>query len=117
MVFTNVINPRSHVSRRDEYRDTLVRRGATIGANATVVCGHTLGRYCFIGAGAVVTGDVPDYGLVYGNPARLHGHVCCCGEKLPVSAKVKNRARIVCGACQRVYTKKDGVVRELEVKP
>lgn len=117
MVFTNVVNPRSHVSRRDEYRTTLVRRGATIGANATVVCGHTLGQYCFIGAGAVVTGDVPDYALVYGNPARLHGYVCSCGEKLPLSARVRMRARVECAACGRVYAKRDGVVGEIEVKP
>src|SRR5580765_4566941 len=64
MVFTNVINPRSHVSRRHEYRKTVVRRGATIGANATILCGHTIGEYAFIGAGAVVTGDVPDYALL-----------------------------------------------------
>ena len=73
MVFTNVINPRSHVSRKDEYKKTLVRKGASIGANATVVCGVTLGRYCFVGAGSVVTRDVPDYALVYGSPARLRG--------------------------------------------
>jgi UDP-2-acetamido-3-amino-2,3-dideoxy-glucuronate N-acetyltransferase len=117
MVFTNVINPRSHISRREEYRPTLVKRGATIGANATVVCGHTLGKYCFIGAGAVVTGDVPDYALVYGNPARLRGHVCCCGEKLPASAQVRDQARIQCTACNRIYTKKDGMVSEVEVQP
>jgi UDP-2-acetamido-3-amino-2,3-dideoxy-glucuronate N-acetyltransferase len=82
MVFTNVINPRSHVSRKHEYQPTLVRRGASIGANATMVCGVTLGRYCFVGAGAVVTRDVPDYGLVYGSPARLHGWICQCGAAL-----------------------------------
>src|SRR6476646_3531240 len=71
MVFTNVINPRSHVSRTHEYKRTLVRRGATIGANATVICGHTIGRYAFIGAGAVVTTDVADYALMLGVPARL----------------------------------------------
>src|SRR5215213_9287604 len=73
MVFTNVINPRSHVSRKDEYRKTLVRRGASIGANATVVCGHTIGRFAFIGAGTVVTRDVPDYALVAGVPGRIIG--------------------------------------------
>ena len=70
MVFTNVVNPRSHVSRKDEYRETLVKRGASLGANCTIVCGHTIGAYAFIGAGAVVTKDVPDYALVVGNPGR-----------------------------------------------
>ncbi len=83
MVFTNVMNPRSHVSRKDEFRNTLVRRGATIGANATVVCGHTLGEYCFIGAGAVATRDVPAHALMIGNPARHAGWMCACGERLP----------------------------------
>jgi len=82
MVFTNVINPRSHVSRKTEYRRTLVRRGATIGANATVLCGTTLGEYCLIGAGAVVTRDVPAHALMTGVPARRTGWVCACGETL-----------------------------------
>ena len=73
MVFTNVINPRSHVNRKNEYRRTLVKRGASIGANATVVCGVTLGKYCFVAAGAVVTRDVPDYALVTGVPAAKGG--------------------------------------------
>lgn len=83
MVFTNVINPRAHVSRKHEYRTTLVRRGASIGANATIVCGHVVGRYAFVGAGAVVTRDVPDYALMVGNPARQLGWVCQCGVRLP----------------------------------
>src|ERR1035437_4135350 len=82
MVFTNVINPRSHVVRKDEYRATLVKRGASFGANCTVVCGITVGRYAFIGAGAVVTRDVPDFALVAGNPARQRGWMCACGIKL-----------------------------------
>lgn len=81
-VFTNVNNPRAEVSRKSEYRPTLVRRGATIGANATVVCGHTLGEYCFIAAGAVVTGDVPAYALMAGVPARRIGWMSRAGEKL-----------------------------------
>ena len=82
MVFTNVINPRSHVVRKDEYKPTLVKRGASLGANCTVICGHTIGRYAFVGAGSVVTRDVPDYALIYGNPARLRGWMCACGIKL-----------------------------------
>lgn len=82
MVFTNVINPRAFIERKSEYRPTLVRRGASIGANATIVCGVTLGEYCFVGAGAVVTHDVPPYATVYGNPARLRGWTCWCGETL-----------------------------------
>src|SRR5262249_29339136 len=82
MVFTNVINPRSHVARKDEYKTTLVRRGASLGANSTIVCGTTIGQYAFVGAGSVVTRDVPDYALVYGNPARLRGWRCACGVAL-----------------------------------
>ncbi|MGI8620118.1 MAG: DapH/DapD/GlmU-related protein [Gemmatimonadaceae bacterium] len=97
MVFTNVINPRSHVPRKDEYRKTLVKRGASIGANATILCGVTLGEYCFVGAGAVVTGDVQPYALVVGVPARHAGWVCQCGVQLPVG----NAS--VCGACNSRY--------------
>ena len=81
-VLTNVTNPRSQVSRKTLYEKTLIRRGATVGANATIVCGVTLGRYCFIGAGAVVTKDVPDYGLVLGNPGKLSCYMSRHGHKL-----------------------------------
>ena len=106
MVFTNVINPRSHVNRKDEYKITLVRKGASIGANATIVCGTTLGRYCFVGAGAVVTKDVPDYALVYGTPARVRGWVCQCGEQLDFTGE-----HAVCSTCGSAYRKQDSVVR------
>ncbi|MFC2075740.1 DapH/DapD/GlmU-related protein [candidate division KSB1 bacterium] len=84
MVFTNVINPRSHVPRKDEFRDTLVRQGASIGANATILCGITIGHYAFVAAGAVVAGDVPAYALVVGVPARQSGWMCACGLKLEI---------------------------------
>jgi UDP-2-acetamido-3-amino-2,3-dideoxy-glucuronate N-acetyltransferase len=81
MVFTNVINPRAAVSRKDEYRPTILKRGVSVGANATIVCGHTLGEYCLIGAGSVVTKDVPPYALMVGNPARQIGWVNANGDK------------------------------------
>lgn len=102
MVFTNVYNPRSFIERKNEYRDTIIKRGATIGANATIVCGHTIGEYAFIGAGAVVTKDVPPYGLVYGNPGRVNGWVCRCGSKLPV--KVGFNGETACTECSSKYT-------------
>ena len=101
MVFTNVVNPRSHVSRKDEYRETLVKRGASLGANTTIVCGHTIGAYAFIGAGAVVTKDVPDYALVVGNPGRLVGWMCQCGVKLASGAAPP--ADATCGVCGSHY--------------
>ena len=107
MVFTNVLNPRSHVSRRNEYRRTLVRRGASIGANATIVCGTTLGEYAFIGAGSVVAKDVPAYALMVGVPARRIGWMCQCGERLPDGGKG------TCGVCGSTYDVVDGTVRQL----
>lgn len=97
-VFTNVVNPRSEVSRKHEYRQTLARRGATIGANATVVCGHELGAYSFVGAGAVVTANVPDFALMVGVPARRLGWMCRCGERLNVEEKAST-----CRGCGRSY--------------
>jgi UDP-2-acetamido-3-amino-2,3-dideoxy-glucuronate N-acetyltransferase len=99
MVFTNVINPRSHVSRRKEYKKTLVGRGATLGANATILCGVTLGEYAFVGAGSVVTHDVPAYALVVGVPARKVGWMCQCGERL--SDRDPTRCK-VCGTKYRL---------------
>jgi len=82
MVFTNVINPRSFIERKTEFKKTLIKKGCSIGANATIVCGVTVGRYAFVGAGSVVTKDVPDFALVYGSPAKVHGWVSIRGEKL-----------------------------------
>ncbi len=87
MVFTNVNNPRSHVSRKNEYAKTLVKRGATIGANATIVCGVTLGEYSFVGAGSVIAADVAPYALTVGVPGKRIGWMCQCGERLPDSGR------------------------------
>jgi UDP-2-acetamido-3-amino-2,3-dideoxy-glucuronate N-acetyltransferase len=101
MVFTNVVNPRSHVSRKQEYRRTLVRKGASLGANSTVVCGVTIGQYGFIGAGAVVTRNVPDYALIVGNPGRISGWMCQCGVKLAQGRTPPSEAK--CAACGTAY--------------
>ena len=111
MVFTNVINPRSHVSRKHEYRKTLVRRGATIGANATIVCGYTIGQYAFVGAGAVVTGHVPDYALMLGVPARQAGWMCHCGERLKLA--VSGSARATCASCGTTYELDQSLLRRV----
>jgi UDP-2-acetamido-3-amino-2,3-dideoxy-glucuronate N-acetyltransferase len=108
-VFTNVTNPRSHVSRKSEYRPTLVRRGSSIGANATIVCGITLGEYSFIGAGAVVTSDVPAFALMVGVPARRVGWMCQCGVRLVVA-----RETAACGACGARYQEAGGVLRQID---
>ena len=100
MVFTNVFNPRSFISRKKEFRRTLVKRGATIGANVTIVCGNRIGQYAFIGAGSVVTKDVPDYALVYGNPGKVKGWVCQCAEEIPF-----RYGKAVCKACGKKYKK------------
>jgi UDP-2-acetamido-3-amino-2,3-dideoxy-glucuronate N-acetyltransferase len=112
MVFTNVVNPRSHVSRKDEFRPTLVKKGATLGANSTIVCGHTIGRYAFIGAGTVVTRDVPDYALVVGNPGRIAGWTCSCGVKLASGPAVP--PQVACAACGSQYRADDGVLTAVE---
>jgi UDP-2-acetamido-3-amino-2,3-dideoxy-glucuronate N-acetyltransferase len=100
MVFTNVFNPRSFISRRKEFRKTVVGKGTTIGANATIVCGNTIGRYAFIGAGSVVTKDVPDYALVYGNPGKVKGWVCQCAEEIAFRS-----GKALCKACGKRYRK------------
>jgi UDP-2-acetamido-3-amino-2,3-dideoxy-glucuronate N-acetyltransferase len=103
MVFTNVLNPRSHVSRKNEYRETIVKRGASIGANATIVCGHDIGEYAFVGAGAVVTRTVPAFALVTGVPARVVGWMCECGERLDLPARPAAGATTTCAACGKRY--------------
>jgi len=110
MVFTNVMNPRSHVSRRDEYRRTLVRRGASIGANATIVCGVTLGEYSFVGAGAVVTKDVLPYAVVAGVPARRISWMCQCGELLSKAGAGS------CKSCGTRYVKAGKGIRPATVR-
>ena len=111
MVFTNVINPRSEIVRKDEYRPTLIRRGATLGANSTIVCGHTVGRYAFIAAGAVVASNVPDFALMVGVPARRIGWMCrCAGSKLQFDAA----GRAACSACGAAYRLENDQVSELK---
>lgn len=111
MVFTNVINPRSEIRRSvDEYRPTLVKCGATIGANATIICGHTIGQYAFVGAGSVVTKDIPDYAIVYGNPARIAGWMCECGEKLDFG---EDDGITKCQKCLHQYEKTKLVVKRI----
>lgn len=100
-VFTNIEHPRAHVSRRESYTQTLVRRGATIGANATILCGVTIGEYAMIGAGAVVTSGVPAHAVVVGVPARRVGWACTCGETLE---------NLHCTRCGNVYVERDGTV-------
>lgn len=101
-VFTNVINPRSFIERKSEYKETLIKKGASIGANVTIVCGNSIGKYALIGAGAVVTKDVPDYALVVGNPGKIIGYVCECGERLHFSGKKAD-----CSKCNKQYIKND----------
>jgi UDP-2-acetamido-3-amino-2,3-dideoxy-glucuronate N-acetyltransferase len=100
-IFTNVTRPRSEISQKGKYIKTLVKQGATIGANATIVCGHFIGKYALIGAGSVITEDIPDYALAYGNPAKIHGWACRCGSELTFGSD--NLAQ--CSECGRKYQK------------
>lgn len=110
MVFTNVINPRSHVNRRGEYQKTLVKRGASIGANATIVCGNTIGKFAFIGAGAVVTKDVPPYALLVGNPAKQIGWMSEFGMKLEFD---ENNLAICSESGEKYVLENEKTVRKL----
>ncbi len=112
MVFTNVYNPRSAVTRKDEYRRTLVHRGATLGANCTIVCGATIGRYAFVGAGAVINRDVPDFALVVGVPGRQAGWISRHGERLPLP--LKGWADATCPHTGERYRLEDREVRLIE---
>jgi UDP-2-acetamido-3-amino-2,3-dideoxy-glucuronate N-acetyltransferase len=105
MVFTNVINPRSHISRKHEYKPTVVRKGATIGANATIVCGNEIGEFAFVGSGSVVTRNVPPYALVLGNPARHVGWMCQCGIKLQMGMD-DDAEESTCASCGAFYRRK-----------
>ena len=105
-VFTNVMNPRSHIPRKHEFKSTLVKKGASIGANAVIICGNTIGKHAFIGAGAVVTSDVPAYGLMVGVPARRVGWMCHCGERLHVVSGA--------GTCERCDSSYREVKGQLE---
>jgi UDP-2-acetamido-3-amino-2,3-dideoxy-glucuronate N-acetyltransferase len=97
MVFTNIYNPRAEIRKMDQVRPTLVKKGATLGANATIVCGTTIGRYAFVGAGAVANKNIPDHALVVGNPAKQIGWVCTCGERLS--------DQLECLACEKSFQK------------
>lgn len=105
VVFTNVINPRSFIERKNEYKKTIVKKGASIGANATIICGNTIGKYAFIGAGAVITKNVKSYALMIGNPAKQTAWVCCCGNKL----NFKNNIA-VCTIENKTYQLQDDIV-------
>lgn len=107
-VFTNVVNPRSFIERKNEYRETIIREGASIGANVTIVCGNNIGKFALIGAGSVVTKDVPDYALIVGNPGKQIGYVCKCGNKIEF-----NDDKSVCISCGAKYTMNDNKVQSI----
>ena len=111
MVFTNVSIPRSFISRKNEFQKTLVKKGATIGANATILCGITIGKYAFIGAGALVNKDVQDYSLVVGNPARISGWRCICGNRIEF---IDSNGSCSCG---KYYQKKGDKVVNIDESP
>ena len=106
-VFTNVINPRAFIKRQDEFRQTIIKKGASIGANATIVCGYNIGKYAFVGAGSVITKDVPDYALMVGNPARVKGYVCECGNNIEF---LDNES--TCNICSKSYYKVDVIINQ-----
>jgi UDP-2-acetamido-3-amino-2,3-dideoxy-glucuronate N-acetyltransferase len=110
VVFTNDLNPRScYPKNKEEWLPTFIKKGATLGANCTIVCGHTVGEWAFIGAGAVVADDIPDYALAYGVPAKIAGWVCECGNKL-----VFKNNKAICKACQRKYKKTNNQINQIK---
>jgi len=115
MVFTNIIDPRCEFPQKgtEYYRKTLVKKSASIGANATIVCGNTLGKYSFVGAGSVVTKSIPDYGMAVGLPARLVGWMCACGEKLSLSIEPQTSETSSCPKCGRNYSKNGIIVKQI----
>ncbi len=114
MVFTNILDPRCEFPQRGKefYVKTLVKKGASLGANSTIVCGNTIGKYVFVGAGAVVTKDIPDHALVTGVPAKISGWMCRCGEKLSLSKDPESNETDTCPRCKREYTKNKLAVSE-----
>lgn len=106
-VFTNVFNPRSFIERKDEYRQTIVGRGASLGANCTIICGNSIGKYALVAAGAVVTKPVPNYAIVMGNPARLKGYICECGNKLFDDKNIYH-----CSECSKKYQLNNEILEE-----
>lgn len=114
MVFTNVYNPRSLIERKDQYRDTLVRKGATLGANCTIVCGVTIGEYAFVGAGAVINKDVPAYALMVGVPARQIGWMSEFGEQLALP--LQGEGQVSCEHTNATYVLKDGLLSKVDAQ-
>lgn len=116
MVFTNIMNPRSEFPQRGSefYLNTLIKKSASLGANSTIVCGHTVGKYAFVGAGSTVTKDVPDYALVVGNPAKLLSWVCACGNRLSMSTDTQSNESDTCSKCGREYSKKGIIVEQVK---
>ena len=117
MVFTNISTPRSHWPRKDEYKKTLVKKGASLGANSTIICGITIGQYAFVGAGALVNKSIPDYALVYGAPALIKGWMCYCGVRLDLSNSPDSKEEAKCLNCGRKYKKKALIVTEIGKEP
>lgn len=116
MVFTNILNPRSEFPQRgaEFYLKTLIKKSASLGANSTIVCGHTVGKYAFVGAGATVTKNVPDCALVVGNPAKLLSWVCACGNRLSMTIDPQSNESDKCTKCGREYSKKGTIVEQVK---